>query len=219
MPISIINRVKTITVPLNKSNSNDIVTIYQNTDLVVGSDLLPNHKIIGFNSFIKNLKAYASIKSLAEANLPDFQLTDSATQKIQKVLDIEWRSARKQLNLYIATTVSDWQQVGSISLLNPSVYAFRIYNLMDLFTDNLALELGENSKIGIQVQNVGYGLLDASDKVTVHGSYIEEIILQSPDLAPVTNVYVSGGGVTDSPTPDYSLGNNALISNEFLLNN
>lgn len=218
MPISIINRVKTITVPLGKNNSSEIITIYQNTDLVAGSDLFPNYKIVGFNSFIKNLKVYASVKSLAEVSLPDFQLADSATQKIQKVLDIEWKSARKQLNLYIATTLIDWQQIGSISLLNPSGYAFRIYNLMDLFTDNLALELGENSKIGIQTQEVGYGLLDINDKVTVHGSYVEEIILQSPDLQNITNVYVSGGG-TDSPTSSYLLGNTTFIDNEFLLNN
>lgn len=222
MPISIINRVKTITLPLNSSNGTDIVAIYQNTDLVSGNELLPTYKIISFNSFIKNLKVYASIKSLAEAKLPDFQLADSATQKVQKVLDIEWKSARKQLNVYIASDGnSSWEQVGSVSLLNPSGYAFRIYNLMDLFTDNLALELGENSRIGISVQNVGHGVLAPEDKVTVHGSYVEEIILQSPDLQPVTNVYVSGISTTDpdNQIQNSSLSNAGLISNEFLLSN
>lgn len=218
MPISIINRVKTITLPLSTSDGANIVTIYQNNDLVSGNELLPTYKIISFNSFIKNLKVYASIKSLPEANLPDFQLADSATQKVQKVLDIEWKSARKQLNVYIASDKSAaWQQVGSLSLLNPSGYAFRIYNLMDMFTDNLALELGENSKIGISVENVGYGILAPNDKVTVHGSYVEEIILQSPDLAPITNVYVSG--TTNNPVADYSLGNSTLINNEYLVSN
>lgn len=223
MPISIVNRVKTITLPLKNSNGNDIITIYQNQDLVSGNEFLPTYKIVSFNSFIKNLKVYASIKSLPEAALPDFQLADSATQKVQKVLDIEWKSARKQLNLYIASDdSSQWEQVGSVSLLNPSGYAFRIYNLMDMFTDNLALELGENSKIGIQVENVGHGLLAANDKVTIHGSYIEEIILQSPDLPNITNVYVSGLLTNQPPTTnpsDYAVGNNALINNDFLVNN
>lgn len=218
MPITTINRVKTITLSLNSSSGTDIVTIYQNTDLVSGNEFLSTYKIVSFNSFIKNLKVYASIKSLAEAKLPDFKLGDSATQKVQKVLDIEWKSARKQLNVYIASNAnSNWEQVGSITLLNPSGYAFRIYNLMDLFTDNLALELGENSRIGIQVQDVGYGLLEANDKVTVHGSYIEEIILQSPDLAPITNVYVSG--INSSPITDYFLGNSTLVNNEYLVSN
>lgn len=222
MPISIINRAKTITLPLNSDNGTNIVTIYQNNDLVSGNELLPTYKIVSFNSFIKNLKVYASIKSLPEANLPDFQLADSATQKVQKVLDIEWKSARKQLNAYIASDKSAaWQQVGSLSLLNPSGYAFRIYNLMDMFTDNLALELGENSKIGISVENVGYGILAPNDKVTIHGSYVEEIILQSPDLQPITNVYVTGvsNSTPDNQVKDYSLSNTSLISNDFLINN
>lgn len=222
MPISIINRVRTITLPLNSSNGTDVITIYQNDDLVSGNELLPTYRIVSFNSFIKNLKVYASIKSLPEASLPDFQLADSATQKVQKVLDIEWKSARKQLNIYIASDKSAaWQQVGSISLLNPSGYAFRIYNLMDIFTDNLALELGENSKIGISVENVGYGVLAPNDKVTVHGSYVEEIILQSPDLQPITNVYVTGvsNSIPDNQVRNYSLSNASLINNDFLINN
>lgn len=222
MAISIINRVKTITIPLTINHANNIVTIYQNSDLVSGCEFLPTYKIVSFNCFIKNLKVYASIKSLPEANLPDFQLADSATQKVQKVLDIEWKSARKQLNVYIASdSDSNWEQVGSVSLLNPSGYAFRIYNLMDLFTDNLALELGENSRIGISVQNVGHGLLAPDDKVTVHGSYVEEIILQSPDLQPITNVYVTGtsNSTPDNQARDYSLSNASLIDNDFLINN
>lgn len=222
MPISTINRVKTITLPLTSNNGTEIVTVYQNNDLISGNEFLPTYKIVSFNSFIKNLKVYASIKSLPEANLPDFQLADSATQKVQKVLDIEWKSARKQLNVYIASDKNtEWEQVGSVSLLNPSGYAFRIYNLMDLFTDNLALELGENSRIGISVENVGHGILTSNDKVTVHGSYIEEIILQSPDLQPTTNVYVTGGSnsTPDNQVHNYLLGNDSLVNNSFLINN
>lgn len=219
MTISIINRAKTITIPLNSNHSNNIVPIYQSPNLIIGSEFLPSHKIVGFNSFIKNLKIYASIKSLEEVNLPNFELADSATQKVQKVLDIEWKSARKQLNVYIAGSTNDWEPIGSTSLLNPSGYGFRVYNIMDMFTDNLAIELGENSKIGVQMQDVGYGVLEANDKVTVHGSYVEEIILHSPDLPNITNVYVSGVVTNNNPVSNYDLGNNALVDNEFLLGN
>jgi hypothetical protein len=57
---------------------------------------------------VKNLKAHAKINSLPPIKLPDFQLEDSETDKLYKTLDIEWGSARKQLNLYI----SDNQTTG-----------------------------------------------------------------------------------------------------------
>ena len=223
MPVTNLSRVKSIVLPITQAHSDSIVTIYQNTGVTIGSELMEGYKIIGLNTFIKNLKVFASIKSLAEAALPDIQLEDSSAQKLQKVLDIEWKSARKQLNLFIATSNSDWQQVGSISLLNPSGYSFRIYNLMDLFTDNLALELGDNSKIGVQIQNVGYGLLIDADTVTVHGSYVEEFFLQSNELPININVNGTGGGtVSPTPTPtvtDYSFSNETFIDNSFLVGN
>lgn len=221
MPISNVNRVKSIVVPLTNFNANDIVTIYQNTDIAIGSDLIPDHKIVSFNTFIKNLKVFASIKSLDEAALPDFQLDDSSTQKLQKVLDIEWKSPRKQLNLFIGTTYSDWQQVGSVSLLNPSGYAFRVYNLMDLFTDNLAIELGNDGRIGIQVQNVGYGLLTSEDKVTIHGSYIEEFFVQSNETPININVNVTGASSSEgSIAPiNHTISDSTIIGNSFLVGN
>lgn len=207
MPINSINRVRSITLSLLSENS-EIVPIYENPGLAVGDELLPSHTIVSFNCFIKNLKAFASVRSLPEAPLPNFNLEDSETDKLYKTLDIEWKSPRKQLNLYVSSG-EDWHQVGSVSLLNPYGYPFRVYNLMDLFTDNLALELGDNSKIGIQVENVGYGLLKTADKVTIHGSYVEEIFVNFPSDAPVVNVFGTSGFTFDTPILD----NNTLVDN------
>lgn len=225
MPISPISKIKTIAYKLDLTN--DIKTIYS-TNLIVGNDYLPGYKIISFNAFIKNLKAFASIESVQESELPKFLPTDTSTDKTIKVLDIEWKSPRKQLNLYIATNTSsatEWHQVGSLSLLNPYGYPFRIYNLMDLFTDNLALELGENSKLGIQVQNVGYGLLTPEDNVIIHGSYTEEIFVQTEDKPNVFNIAItntggggnSGGGTV--PVPNTLINNSSLISNTSVIGN
>ena len=175
----VVSRVRTISKRLDFS-TNGIVTIYQNTFHPGNIDLSKN-SIIGVNGFIKNLKAYARISSLADVKLPNFHLEDSETDKLYKVLDVEWNSPRKQLNLYISDGRT-WELVGAISLLNPAGYPYRMYNLMDLYTDNLAIELGENGKLGVEVQDVGYGALVSSDKVTIHGSYTEEIITDSKPL-------------------------------------
>jgi len=219
MAVANISRVKSIVVPIAASDGSNVVTIYQHpSDIVIGSQFMEAGKVINFNCFIKNLKAFAKIASIPEAPLPDIKLEDTSTEKVYKVLDVEWRSARKQMNLFIATGNDAWQQVGSVSLLNPAGYPFRIYNLMDLFTDNLALELGDNSKIGIAMQDVGYGVLSAQDKVTIHGSYTEEIFVNSDEPPININVNVTGGGNVVTPV-DYSIGNNSLINNSFLAGN
>lgn len=223
MPISSVDRVKPITLSLSAVNQANIVTIYQNSNLTVGDELMTGYTIISFNCFIKNLKAFAQIKSVAEAPLPDFLVEDSETDKLYKTLDIEWKSPRKQLSLYVSSNNQGWFKVGSLSLLNPAGYPFRIYNLMDLFTDNLALELGESSKVGISVDEVGFGLLAANDTVTIHGSYVEEIFLQSidpiqPVIVNITNTGISASTPTVIPASlDYSFGDSSLISDVFLV--
>lgn len=141
------------------------------------SNIATGGRAISRNIFVKNLKAFTQIKSLASASIPDIQLEDSEIQKLYKVLDIEWKSPRYHLNAYISNNAGEtWHMAGALSLLNPSGYPYRIYNLMDLFTDNLAIELGENGSIGIQIADVGYGSLQANDLITIHGSYIEEVV-------------------------------------------
>lgn len=218
MAVTSVNRVKSIVVPLSSASGNQIVTIYENSGLTIGDELIPNHKIVSVNCFIKNLKAFAEINSLPEINLPNFSLEDSETDKLYKVMGIEWGSARKQLTLYISAG-SGWSKVGSLSLLNPSGYPYRVYNLIDLFTDALAIELGDNSRIGIQVEDVGYGLLAINDTVTIHGSYVEEIFVESPNPQPIINVNVSGGGAVSTPTTSRLLDNNAVLDNNFYFTN
>lgn len=162
----------TISQRLDNTSNPGIITIFQanNTNLPT----IPGSTKLSLNSFIKNLRAFAIIKSLAPVRLPNYSLEDSESEKTYKMLDVEWGSARKQLDLFISRNGGTWDMVGAISLLNPSGYPYRIYNLQDLYTPNLAIELGEDGKIGVQVVDVGYGVLSGTDFVTVHGSYTQE---------------------------------------------
>jgi hypothetical protein len=176
------NKVKTISLVLNASFGSQIIEVFPLPDAsTFGVEV---SKLLSLNTFVKNLKAYAKIESLPAIQLPNFQLEDSETDKLYKTLDIEWGSPRKQLNLYISND-NQWDLVGALSLLNPSGYPYRMYNLQDLYTDNLAIELGQDGKLGVQIQDVGYGLLQNNDTVTVHGSYLHEIVVsENINLAP-----------------------------------
>lgn len=234
MAVSSLNRVKTIAIPLTASNSSNILTIYQNPGISTNASLsISNVEVLSVNSFLKNLKVFAAVRSLPTAQFPEFKITDSETDKLMKTLDIEWGSPRKQLNLYISAG-NEWFQVGSVSLLNPYGYPFRVYNLLDLFTDSLALELGDNARIGVSVQDVGHGLLTPEDQVVIHGSYIEEIIVRDKSLTtiinnipdtltispPIINIY-SESSFTGNLTPnqDNSVGKALNFGNNLLLGN
>lgn len=182
------NIVKTISKQITSTDANNIITLFDNSAISSPSR-------ISLNGFVKNLKAFSKISSLAEINLPIFELEDSESQKLFKTLDIEFNSARKQLDLFIGDS-EDWSQVGSISLLNPSGYPYRMYNLLDFYTDGLAAELGEDGRIGVQVVDVGYGLLSGADVVTVHGSYIQEYVLSTVEKQSSSGVESTSVDVT-----------------------
>lgn len=181
MAISTINEVKPIVLKLDIDSNSNIYPIFTDNDFTIDTG-----SVISENIFVKNLKAYVKISSLPESDLPDITLEDSNTQALYKSLNTEWSSARKQLDLLVSDDSINWYPVGSISLLNPSGYPYRVYNIMDLYTQNLAIELGKNGRLGVQLKDVGWGLLQASDTVTIHGSYLKEIVIDD-NPSPIAN--------------------------------
>lgn len=221
MPIAKLNRTGSILVPVGAANEDRIVTVYQNTQLKPGDEFIPGHRIIHFNAFIKNLKAFGKIASLPTTPLPEFTLEDSQTDKLKKTMDLEWFSPRKQLDVFIGKD-SLWSQIGSVSLLNPYGFAYRIYSLMDMFTDALALELGQDAKVGVAIKEAGHGLLADLDQLTIHGSYIEEIIVSYQEPQQNHYIYLSAnqeGGNTPATGSPVQLGNLSSLGNNALLGN
>lgn len=169
---------RSIHLKLDSTSIDDVVQITEtNTNL----NLNPRDRIISRNKYIKNLKAYSNITSITEANLPDFKFDDSESDKLNKVLDLEWNSPRKQINLLIGTDLLFFP-IGEISILNPVGYPYRINNLLDLLTDNLAFELGQEVDLAVKIHDVGYGLLQEEDVITIFGNFVEEIVIDSSNL-------------------------------------
>ncbi|MBG1268254.1 hypothetical protein [Nostoc sp. WHI] len=184
MSVITYNKVLTIARKIDSTSPTGIIPIITNS--LAG--ITGGGQVLSANVFIKNLKAFAKITSLPPINLPNISVEDSETERLYKVLDVEWLSPRLELNVYISNNITDWHLVGGISLLNPSGYPYRIYNLLDLLTDNLAVELGENGRLGIEVKDVGHGSLETNDLITIHGSYVLEVVIEEANyIPPVTN--------------------------------
>lgn len=184
MQIQTYNRNKPIAVKLGSGSSNHIVTVFQaRADAEDSQYLLEGAEHVIYNGFVKTLRAKVIINSIAETTLPGLTIEQSRNERLMALRNVEWNSPRKQLDLYFAEHHGNWVNIGSVSLLN--IPPFRIINLMEYFTENIAVELGSTGAIGVAVKDVGYGLLGANDEIVVYGSGTTEVVVIPYEPRPI----------------------------------
>jgi hypothetical protein len=208
-------------IAVNKSISKKIDTANQNERVILLENSLPSNivnSIISVNGFLKSLKAYSNITSLAEATLPDIQLEDTDQARLIKVMNIEWGAARIQLDLEVSANGTDFIKIGSISLLNQMGYPYRNYSLLDFYTDGLAAELGTNGKIACSIKDVGYGKLAATDELTIYGSVTQEIVMLDDEQYVQTNIAYPITKQLTAATATLILGNDSLRKSATIFN-
>lgn len=158
---------------------NEIHLIYSNqiTDLV--QHYAPDETNVKgvLNAFLKNLKIYSEIVSLTAATVPDFSVAATRAEQQQVALEYEWNSPRFELRIISSNDGNVWVERGKISLINTAGYPYRLYDALDILTSNLAEEIGGQSQLAVQMIDVGYGLPQPADTITVSGSVTEEIHL------------------------------------------
>lgn len=149
------------------------------------------------NGFITELYAYSEIVSLADVPLPDYNLEDTQSDKIVKTLNSVWGTSTPKFYLQLwrwKASTSTWLPRGKISLTNPSGYPYTISRPLDLLTDNIARDMGENFKLGVSIVNAGSGLLTASDVVIIDGCWKQDVRIVKPDTPVIS---VQGASVTN----------------------
>ncbi|MEH2381136.1 MAG: hypothetical protein V7K27_19990 [Nostoc sp.] len=172
-------------------------------DSLSGSNIVPIFNYIPYTKAgytivdeyleINDLKAVGWIYSLAAITFPVFELEDTESKKLLAAINLEWKSARIQLDILCKTdNLSTWQKLQAFSLLNADPYPYREY-LLGNHT------LGDNGMIAAQITDVGYGLLNGQDKVTIFGELTRQITINQPPI--IINVTGSTTPVTD-PIPD-----------------
>jgi hypothetical protein len=180
----------TVTKKLRPQDGESIIPlISNNTDWFTANyNALPTDRWI--NGYITELNCYSDINSLTETAMPDYLIGESKTSALSKTLNLEWKSDRYQLDLYLTTeypvtALAQWSLQGSISLINPAGYPYRTYRLKDLLTNNLAFSLGQNATLGYAIKNVGKGVIQSMDTVVITGSWKQELVLLQPDWQPL----------------------------------
>ncbi|NEQ78624.1 MAG: hypothetical protein F6K23_39930 [Okeania sp. SIO2C9] len=168
--------------------NNDINLLYSNhiPDLV--EYYAPGEQNVKavLNAFLKNLKVYSEITSLTAVTIPDFSVLATRAEQQKTALEYEWNSPRFELRIISSNDGNIWVERGKIALINSEGYPYRLHDVLDVLTSNLAEEIGGQSQLAVQMVDVGYGLPQPSDKITISGSVTEEIHLIQSAL----NVFV-----------------------------
>jgi hypothetical protein len=126
-----------------------------------------------FYGFITSLRMKVDINSMVEADIPNLDADTTRTERLTALRNMEWNAPRKQISFFMRTARLDWQPIFDVSLLNRLPY-YQV-NLLPYLTDNISFDTGNDFTLGAQIVNVGYGLLQASDRVILFGSVREEI--------------------------------------------
>ncbi|OYE02144.1 hypothetical protein [Nostoc sp. 'Peltigera membranacea cyanobiont' 232] len=139
--------------------------------------ILNGYRVINESLVLSNINAIAYIYSLPIVAFPTFALDASDSEQLLTAINLEWQGHRVQLDALIQVGIGNvYQRIKSYSLTNPSPYPYKEFTL-----DNQ--QLGNNCMLGLQIRNVGYGLLqnssNGSDVITVSADLTRNLVIES----------------------------------------
>lgn len=132
---------------------------------------------VEINRYIKSFKATIDINSTAEVEIPEFNELATNLEINTALRNLEWKSPRKHLNLMLQTDGLNWNRKGTVSLVNRGDLPYVDADLMAFFTEGLAIEAGEVAKLGVQIQDVGFGWIAPLDDVLIYANVVKEVTI------------------------------------------
>ncbi|MBD2090370.1 hypothetical protein H6F67_10940 [Microcoleus sp. FACHB-1515] len=139
---------------------------------------------VRYSGFITSLRLNVDIRSISEFDYPVPGEDQSEGEVAAAVRDSESSSAKKQLNLLMRRDGADAVKVASLWLYNRRPYYS--VDLLLYFTDAAAFDVASDTAILLQVESIGFGVLEGQDAIVIHGSAVEE----GENTAPSLNVNV-----------------------------
>ncbi|MBK1987287.1 cadherin repeat domain-containing protein [Sphaerospermopsis aphanizomenoides BCCUSP55] len=157
---------------------------------------------------INSIKAMCWIESLDEVQLPDIQITDSRQQQAIKIMETQWSSPRKQLDLFLIKNNSN-SLISSTAVINSSGFQYTQFDLLEsLDPDNKYFILGNDTDLAVQIQDAGYGLLTGDDKINI----IVTVEKKTTVLYKTSAIVIPPTNQNQAPT-NITLSNNSIDEN------
>lgn len=196
--IQTFNHSEKIVIQLLPSNGNRIVEIFDANPRRLTQRLGLTAQYTTVNSFIKTFDLYTEINSCEEVEMPNFELQDSSTDKVKKAIETTWNSPRKEMTVWDSVNGGPWRKVCIVALHNPGGYPYRTYHIKDELTDSLYYEAGTGYKLGVSIDDVGFGGLTDSDIAVIRISGTSEVVVINPSTEVFKDILVNkSNAVTD----------------------
>lgn len=149
------------------STANALVPLYSPGIVSPSDRTLPAR----YSGRITSLRAKVAISSIPRTEIPAYDATTTRGERIAALRELEWRSPRKQLDIFMSGTYQGWQPIASISLLNR--FPFYTLDLLPLLGGDRTFLVGAESQLAARITATDYGLLLGADTVSIWGT-VEE---------------------------------------------
>lgn len=144
-----------------------------------------------YSGFITVLRAHIDISSLPEVAFPTKELGMSDTEWNALLTGLDAVSPKKILDISLSTSDNpDPTRIAAIAIYNRRPY-YSI-NLLPYLTDATAFDVASDAMLTVSIRDIGFNLLEGTDRVVITGAAVEEAENTAPSLN--VNVFVSGGG-------------------------
>ena len=145
---------------------------------------------VRYSGFITSLRLQVAISSIAAVQFPVPEIGQSEAELNAVLAGIKVAAPKKRLVLSMRSSDSDAVIVGSLDLFNRLPYY--TVDILVYFTDASSFDVASDCILSARIAGAGFGLLSGSDRVSLHGSVVEEGENTAPSL--IVNIFGSGGG-------------------------
>lgn len=152
---------------------------------------------VRYSGFITSLRLNIDIRSIAEFKYPVPGAEQSEEQVAAAVRDAQSTSAKKQINLLMRRDGADAVRIASVWIYNRRPY-YSI-DILLYFTDAAAFDVASDTALLVQMESIGFGVLEAQDSIVIHGSAVEEAENTAPSLN--VNVFANQADVLNYRQP------------------
>lgn len=168
MPLESYTRSVNIAERFDSQTAERMIAIYQPALATPWDRMISNR----FHGYITDLRLKVQIESVPESEIPNLDVTSTRMERLVAVRDVEWRSPRKQFDVFLKKSDRPLIHLASISLLNRNPY-YQV-PLLSYLSDSGIFSIGNDSVLYGKITNVGWGALFLNDEVTLFGAVKEE---------------------------------------------
>ena len=150
-----------------------IITIFDAANIFNSYLPLENTYFVGYSLQLEKLQTTVDLRSFAKAPIPNIAPEDTQAERNAKLSEVESRFAKIGLSIY-QNSGEGFKRTGIVILQNRGNEYYQPLLVPYLTLGEVEL-LGKNDKLGVQINNLGFGILGVGDYIIVSGTWKAKI--------------------------------------------